>query len=466
MKKFPEDFIWGTATSSYQIEGAADIDGKGPSIWDSFCTIPGKIAQGETGNIACDHYHKFKEDIQLMKAIGVKAYRFSIAWARVMPSGKGEVNKKGIQFYSDLIDELLKAGIEPWVTLYHWDLPLALQLEEDGWLNKNLTNYFAEYANLCFDRFGDRVKNWITLNEPWVVAILGYGQGVFAPGRNSNSEPYLAAHHLIIAHAKAVAVYREKYAHQNGQIGISNNCDWREPLTNSKQDKQAAQRALEFFLAWFADPVYKGDYPDIMKEKLKERLPEFSESEKKIIKGSSDFFGLNHYTTMYAAHSDGQQEEISVHGNGGISEDQDVSLSLDKNWDVTLMDWAVVPWGCKKLLKWIDERYDQPNIYITENGCSYPDKLVDGKVDDQKRVDFYQGYLKACQEAINEGVKLKGYFAWSFMDNFEWASGYEKRFGLHYVDFETLERTPKKSALWFKEAIKNNSVENLKKEYK
>jgi beta-glucosidase len=460
MKKFPEDFIWGTATSSYQIEGASDLDGKGPSIWDSFCTIPGRIAEGETGNIACDHYHKFKEDIQLMKEMGVKAYRFSIAWARVMPTGKGDVNEKGIEFYSELIDELLKADIEPWVTLYHWDLPLALQLEEDGWLNKNITNHFSEYANLCFDRFGDRVKNWITLNEPWVVSILGYGQGAFAPGRSSNAEPYLAAHHLILAHAKAVAVYRENYGHQEGQIGISNNCDWREPLTNKEEDKQAAQRALEFFLAWFADPVYKGEYPDVMKEKLKDRLPKFSESEKKMIKGSSDFFGLNHYTTMYAAHSDGEQEEISVHGNGGISEDQDVSLSLDKNWDVTLMDWAVVPWGCKKLLKWIDNRYDQPNIYITENGCAYPDILVNGKVDDQKRIDFYQGYLKACKEAIEDGVKLKGYFAWSFMDNFEWASGYEKRFGLHYVDFKTLERIPKKSALWFKEAIENNSVES------
>ena len=459
MKTFPEDFIWGTATSSYQIEGAANADGKGPSIWDSFCTIPGKIAQAETGNIACDHYHKFKEDIQLMKEMGVKAYRFSIAWSRILPTGKGIVNEKGIAFYSNLIDELLKANIEPWVTLYHWDLPLALQMEEDGWLNKNIINHFSEYANLCFDRFGDRVKNWITLNEPWVVSILGYGQGMFAPGRTSNSEPYLAAHHLILAHAKAVALYRENYAHQNGQIGISNNCDWREPLTNSDEDKQAAQRALEFFLAWFADPVYKGDYPAVMKERLKERLPEFTSEEKKMIKGSSDFFGLNHYTTMYAANSNGEQQEISVNGNGGISEDQDVNLSLDKNWDVTLMDWAVVPWGCKKLLKWIDERYDQPNIYITENGCAYPDQLVDGKVNDQKRVDFYQGYLKACQEAIDDGVKLKGYFAWSFMDNFEWASGYEKRFGLHYVDFETLERTPKKSALWFKEAIEKNSTE-------
>ncbi|MFB9057837.1 GH1 family beta-glucosidase [Mariniflexile ostreae] len=458
MKKFPENFIWGTATSSYQIEGAADIDGKGPSIWDAFCSIPGKINQGDTGDVACNHYHKFKEDIQLMKDMGVKAYRFSIAWSRVMPTGKNTVNEKGVQFYSDLIDELLNAGIEPWVTLYHWDLPLALEMEEDGWLSENIAAYFTEYANVCFNRFGDRVKHWITLNEPWVVSILGYGQGVFAPGRVSNSEPYLAAHHLILAHAKTVQLYRAQYAHQKGQIGISNNCDWREPLTDSEEDKQAAERALEFFLAWFADPIYKGDYPEVMKERLGERLPVFTEAEKEIIKDSSDFFGLNHYTTMYASHANGIKEHVSVHGNGGISEDQDVNLSLDKDWDLTSMHWAVVPWGCKKLLKWIDKRYGNPNIYITENGCAYPDKLVNGKVDDQERLDFYKGYLTACQEAIDEGVNLKGYFAWSFMDNFEWAMGYDKRFGLHYVDFETLERVPKKSALWFKKSIAINSV--------
>ncbi len=459
MNKFPNDFLWGTATSSYQIEGAATTDGKGPSIWDSFSSIPGKTHKGETGTIACDHYHKFKEDIQLMKNMGVKAYRFSIAWARVMPTGKGTINKAGIKFYSDLIDELIKADIVPWITLYHWDLPLALQLEDDGWLGASISDHFAAYADLCFECFGDRVKNWITLNEPWVVAILGYGQGVFAPGRISTTEPYLAGHQLILAHAKAVHVYREKYGYQKGQIGITNNCDWREPLTNREQDKEAAERALQFFLAWFADPIYKGDYPELMKERLGDKLPKFSLEEQKMIKGTSDFFGLNHYTTMYAAHADGTIKEASVYGNGGISEDQDVDLSLDKDWKLTLMNWAVVPWGCKKMLEWIDERYDQPDIYITENGCAYPDELIDGKVDDQERLDFYKGYLQACQEAIEGGVKLKGYFAWSFMDNFEWASGYDKTFGLHYVDFETLKRTPKKSALWYREAIKNNSAD-------
>jgi len=459
MKSFPKDFVWGTATSSYQIEGAAALDGKGPSIWDAFASIPGKTHNGETGELACDHYHRYKEDIQLMKSMGVKAYRFSISWSRVLPLGKERVNEKGIQFYNDLIDELLLAGITPWITLYHWDLPLALQLEDDGWLGKSIVDHFEAYADLCFERFGDRVKHWITLNEPWVVAILGYGQGVFAPGRISNSEPYLAAHHLILAHARAVQLFRNKYGHQNGQIGITNNCDWREPLTQSQKDKEASERALLFFLGWFADPIYKGDYPSVMKERLGERLPNFSSEEKAMIKGSSDFFGLNHYTTMYAAHDDGSQKERSVYGNGGISEDQDVDLSLDPTWKLTLMNWAVVPWGCKKLLEWIAERYGNPEIYITENGCAYDDKIVDGKVDDQQRLEFYQGYLQACNEAISAGVNLQGYFAWSFMDNFEWASGYDKRFGLHYVDFATLERTPKKSALWLTEAIKENSAD-------
>lgn len=459
--RFPKGFLWGTATSSYQIEGAATEDGKGPSIWDAFSSIPGKIHNNETGNIACDHYHKFKEDIQLMKEMGVKAYRFSIAWARILPTGKDKVNEEGIKFYSDLIDELINADIIPWVTLYHWDLPLAIQLEDDGWLGESISDYFVAYADLCFERFGDRVKNWITLNEPWVVAILGYGQGVFAPGRVSNDEPYLAAHQLILAHGKAVNVYRNKYRYQKGQIGITNNCDWREPKSNSELDAQAAERALEFFLAWFADPIYKGDYPAIMKEKLGARLPTFSTEEKAILKGSSDFFGLNHYTTMYAAHNEGPLKKQSVYGNGGISEDQDVELSVDENWELTLMKWPVVPWGCKKLLTWIHERYDEPIIYITENGCAYADEVKDGKVNDQRRIDYYHSYLEACSKAIDEGVNLKGYFAWSFMDNFEWASGYDKRFGLHYVDFETLERIPKESAKWFSKVIKNNGVEKL-----
>lgn len=458
MNTFPKDFIWGTATSAYQIEGASNSAGKGPSIWDVFVEIPGKTKNQETGKVACDHYHRFKEDIRLMKEMGVNAYRFSISWSRIMPTGKDTVNEAGIQFYSELIDAILEAGITPWVTLYHWDLPLALQLEEDGWLGKKITDRFAAYADLCFERFGDRVKNWITINEPWVVAMLGHGQGVFAPGRVSHIEPYQAGHQLILAHAKTVQLFRTKYAHQKGQIGMSNNCDWREPLTNDPKDVLAAERALEFFLAWFADPIYKGDYPKVMKERLGKRLPEFTEGEKGIVKGSSDFFGLNHYTTMYAAHDDNGTKQGTVYGNGGISEDQDVSLSIDPGWEVTSMHWAVVPWGCQKLLEWISHRYGHPEIYITENGCSYEDVLEGNEINDHKRVEFYRTYLEACHQAIQNGVKLKGYFAWSLMDNFEWALGYKERFGLHYVDFKTLERIPKSSAKWYMSTIANNGV--------
>ena len=458
MKEFPKEFIWGASTSSYQIEGAYNIDGKGPSIWDAFSAIPGKTNNGETGQISIDHYHRFKEDVQLMKEMGIKAYRFSISWPRILPNGKGKVNQKGIKFYSDLIDELLIAGITPWVTLYHWDLPLALQFENDGWLNYRITDYFAEYAKICFEHFGDRVKNWITINEAWVTAILAHGHGVFAPGRVSNSEPYLVGHHQIIAHAKAVKIYRDNYGHQNGQIGMSNNCDWREPLTGSENDKKAAQRALEFFLGWFADPLYKGDYPDAMKERLGERLPKFSTLEKELIKGSNDFFGLNHYTTMFATDAKNGNEKASVFGNGGLSEDQDVKLSIDKNWKLTTMNWAVVPWGCQKMLEWIDERYDHPDIYITENGCSWDDQIIDGKVDDPDRIAFYNEYLKACHQSIENGVQLKGYFAWSLMDNFEWALGYDKRFGMIHVDYQTLKRTPKSSAYWYSKVISENKI--------
>ena len=458
MKKFPPDFVWGTATSSYQIEGAHDKDGKGPSIWDAFTTIPGKIRNGDNGNISIDHYHKIKEDVALIKSLGFTAYRFSISWPRIMPQGRGNVNKAGIDFYNHLIDELIAHDITPWITLYHWDLPLALQLELDGWLNKEIVTCFADYTRVCFEHFGDRVQNWITLNESWVVAILGHGQGVFAPGRVSNIEPYQVAHNLILSHAAAVEIYRNEFAHQGGIIGITNNCDWREPFTSSQDDKDAAERALLFFVGWFADPIYLGDYPQVMKDRLGERLPEFTPEEKFLIKGSSDFFGLNHYTTMYAAENYGIITEGSVYGNGGISEDQDVDLSVDKSWDLTEMNWAVVPWGCRKLLEWISQRYDNPPIYITENGCAYDDQVTNGRVKDDKRVSFYEGYLNACHEAIQNGVNLKGFFAWSLFDNFEWASGYSLRFGINYIDYNTLERIPKDSAYWWKEVVAANGL--------
>jgi len=457
MKRFPKDFTWGTATASYQIEGGWLEGGKGLSIWDAFAHTPGKIVHGDTGDVTCHHFHRTKEDVALMAKMGLKAYRFSIAWSRILPAGRGKPNPEGIRFYSDLIDELLAHEIVPWVTLYHWDLPLALQLELDGWLNPAMPEIFRDYAAICFENFGDRVKHWITFNEPWVVAILGYGQGIFAPGRVSKSEPYQVAHQILRAHGQAVDVYRRQFqTKQNGTIGITNNCDWREPLAHSEKDRQAAQRALEFFLGWFADPIYRGDYPAVMRERVVDRLPKFSDRDKALILGSCDFFGLNHYTTMYAAHSEGNDTDVNPYGNGGISEDQDVHLSTDRSWEKTQMGWSIVPWGCRKLLHWIDERYDHPDIVITENGLAWDDKVEQGKVRDQKRINFLSAYLNECHQAIEEGISLKGYFLWSLMDNFEWALGFSRRFGICYVDFETGKRIPKESAQWYSNLIKNN----------
>ncbi len=460
MLVFPEKFVWGTATASYQIEGGVREGGRAPSIWDAVCYTPGRVLNGDTGEIACDHYHRFKDDVALMKSLGLKAYRFSLAWPRIIPAGVGEVNERGVAFYSQLIDTLLDAGITPWVTLYHWDLPLSLQTERDGLINPEFPDWFAAYVDVCFDRFGDRVKSWITLNEPLCSSVLGYGIGMHAPCRKRDTtEAYMAAHQLIRAHGRAVDVYRSRYqAKQSGVIGITNNCDWREPLTDSDKDKAAAQRSLEFFLAWFADPVYRGDYPEVMKTMVGDRLPKFTAEDKAIIKGSSDFFGLNHYTTMLASEPTGEVGERNIVGNGGISEDQNVSLSEDPGWKKTDMNWNVVPWGSARLLKWIDQRYDHPVIYVTENGCAYDVPVVDGVCDDQQRLEFLKGYLTAMHGAIADGVDLRGYFAWSFMDNFEWSFGYSKRFGLVHTNYETQERTVKNSMKWYSQVTASNGI--------
>ena len=287
-----------------------------------------------------------------------------------MPAGRGALNEEGIAFYSPLIDCLLENGIEPWVTLYHWDLPLALHKEADGLLNPDFPTFFGDYADVCFGRFGDRVKHWITFNEPWCSSVLGYGRGEMAPGRISADEPYLVGHNLLRAHGETVDRYRCKFQdRQKGIIGISNNCDWREPLSNSSEDVEAAQRSLEYFLGWFADPIYFGDYPESMRAGLGERLPRFSDRDRELLIGSTDFFGLNHYTTMLAA-ADGSLNGSSPQGNGGIFEDQKVFLTDDPRWEKTHMGWSIVPWGYRKLLNWISDRYDRPPIYITENGCA------------------------------------------------------------------------------------------------
>jgi beta-glucosidase len=457
MRKFPTDFVWGASTASYQIEGAWLEGGKGLSIWDAFCHLPGKTRNGDTGDVACDHYHRFEDDVKLMAEMGLKAYRLSISWTRIQPTGRGEPNPAGLRFYSSLINTLLDHNITPWVTIYHWDLPLALQLEHDGWLNPQMAEFFADYAAICFKAFGDRVKHWLTLNEPWCSALLGHGIGMHAPGRVSRDEPYIAGHNLLRAHALAVEKYRTEFQPaQKGFISLTNNCDWREPLTDSSADREAAQRAVEFFLGWFADPVYKGDYPAVMRQRLGDRLPHFTDEERALLKGSADFFGLNHYSTMYAANAAAPEMLNTV--VGGLEDDQGVVLSDNPGWEKTGMQWNVVPWGFRKLLQWIDARYGSPDVYVTENGCALSDVVENGQVNDGKRIAYLDAYLKAAHEALSSKVNLKGYFVWSFLDNLEWAEGFSKRFGLHYVDYATQRRIPKASAKWYAEVIKQNGL--------
>lgn len=462
--KFPESFVFGVATSAYQVEGAAKEGGRGPSIWDTFSYTPGKILDGRNGDVAVDQYHRYKEDVDLIAKMGFNVYRFSISWSRIFPDGFGaEVNKEGIAYYNNLIDTLLQKGVRPSVTLYHWDLPQKLHESMGGWLNREIVNYFAQYAETCFSAFGDRVKQWITFNEPLQTAVNGYATGIFAPGRcsdrsqsplgDSSTEPYLVAHNQLLAHAAAVDIYRKKFQDkQGGVIGITVDGEWAEPFTDAEGDKAAAQRRREFQFGWFLDPIYFGDYPAIMRKKLGDRLPQFSPDEVAVLRGSLDFLGLNHYTTRYVKPSFRDSKENEYYA------DQDIHSIAE--WEGNTIgeraasEWLyIVPWGFRKVLKWLTERYNRPPIYVTENGMDDEDSeitLLDQALNDTKRVNYFKGYLKALAEAIREGADVRGYFAWSLVDNFEWCQGYTKRFGLVFVDYkDDLKRYPKSSAHWF-----------------
>lgn len=460
MYKFPDDFRWGVSTAAYQIEGGWLEGGKGLSIWDVFTHTPGKILNGDKGDVACDSFHRYEEDVKILKELGVKAYRLSLAWPRIIPDGNGEINQEGIEYYSELFNLLLENDIEPWVTLYHWDLPASLQMEYGGWLNSKITDDFENYARVCFENFGDKVKNWITLNEPWVTSLMGFMNGEFAPGSISNSEPYIVGHHQLIAHAKTAKLYHKEFKpSQNGQIGLAVNCSWFEPKTDSPKDMEASERALEFSMSWFTDPIYKGDYPEVMKQLVGDRLPEFTVEEKELLKGSSDFFGLNHYQTYFVEEYDANKDATDPNVGLPLNKDENVLLSEDPNWEKTFMGWSIIPWGMKKLVQWIDKRYDSPPIVITENGAAFEqDKINVGKVADPYRVDFLKAYIGELTKAMESGVKINGYFVWSLMDNFEWAYGFSKRFGLYFVDFETLDRIPKDSAKWYRSFIERNEI--------
>ncbi|KAL6338495.1 hypothetical protein AAG906_020592 [Vitis piasezkii] len=470
-RDFPPDFLFGVATSAYQVEGASKEGNRGASIWDAFSHTQGKICDGSNGDVAVDQYHRYLEDVDIISKLGFGAYRFSISWSRIFPDGLGtKVNDEGIAYYNNLINALLDKGIEPYVTLYHWDLPLYLHESMGGWLNEQIVKYFAIYAETCFASFGDRVKNWITLNEPLQTAVNGYGVGIFAPGRqeHSSTEPYLVAHHQLLAHAAAVSIYRNKYKDkQGGQIGLVVDCEWAEAFSDKIEDKVAAARRLDFQLGWFLDPIYFGDYPEVMHEKLGDRLPKFSEEQIALLTNSVDFVGLNHYTSRFIAHNESSVEHDFY---------KDQKLERIAEWDggevigeKAASPWLyVVPWGIRKVLNYIAQRYNSPPIYVTENGMDDEDNdtsPLHEMLDDKLRVFYFKGYLASVAQAIKDGVDVRGYFAWSLLDNFEWSQGYTKRFGLVYVDYRNdLSRHPKSSALWFLRFLRGDPVKNGKEE--
>lgn len=469
---FPPDFIWGTATSSYQVEGGVNEGHRGLSIWDTFCNNDHDnqhIVDGSNGDVTCDHYHRFRDDVLLLKRLNIKAYRFSIAWTRIYPNGRpvaendgdGGPNPDGISFYNELIDELLLHGIEPWVTLYHWDLPQELQDEYGGWLDPRIVDDFGRYAAACFNAFGDRVKYWITLNESWTVAVQAYEDGTKAPGMTDNPpvNVYRAGHHLLLAHARAVSIYRSRMIpdhKSNGQIGIANCGDFRYPKNSqSLQDQDAAERAMVFQFGWLTDPLVFGDYPQEMKDRVGDRLPTFTTEQQNELIGSLDFVGLNHYSSLYAAAKQPFRTNQPLE-YGGYWNDMSVDFSTDPSWRKNYMGWSTNADGCRELLIWISKRYPGLQIAMTENGTSENEPSLDTAIHDEGRRQYFESYLRACGEAIGLGTPLIAYFAWSLMDNFEWEYGYTRRFGICYVDFETLERTPKSSALWYRDTIRLN----------
>ncbi|XP_070577056.1 lactase/phlorizin hydrolase-like [Ptychodera flava] len=469
LKSFPKDFIWGSATSAYQIEGGWDADGKGPSIWDTFTH---NYMGDSTGDVACDSYNKYQDDVDILKALGVSHYRFSVSWPRILPDGTiGNINQPGIDYYNKLLDSLIEANIEPMITLYHWDLPQALQ-DIGGWENDDLADIFKDYADLCFKEFGPRVKYWVTFNEPYVVTWLGYGIGVFAPGiYDPGYAPYRAAHTIIKAHAKAYNVYQEKYKSQGGLISIVLSTDWGEPENpDDPEDVAAADTYIQFTAGWYAHPIFiNGDYPDVMKWQVgnkslaqnltQSRLPEFTEEEKNYIKGTADYFGLNQYTTSICTH------HVNEGSDPNYEADQDVVRYQKDWWPTSGSSWLrPVPWGLRRLLNWLKDEYNNPIIMVTENGVSTQDI---SELNDTSRITFYEAYLSETLKAIQlDGVNVQGYFAWSLMDNFEWTSAYSQRFGLHYVDFDDDDRprTPKESTKFYSDMIRNNgfplAVEN------
>ena len=447
---FPEGFLWGAATSAYQIEGSPLADGAGPSIWHAFAHTPGRIADGETGDIACNHYHRYRDDVALMAELGLTAYRFSINWGRVFPDGIGRANPRGLDFYRRLVHALHAKGITPMATLYHWDLPLALQTR-GGWVHRDSAAWFGDYAQAIFRTLADGVHLWVTLNEPWVVAVGGHLNGDLAPGHRSPAEAALVGHNLLRAHGTAVQAYRAEVrppgeAGTPHGIGLVVNLEPQHPATDTERDQAAAARRDAFINRWFLDAALLGRYPDALIEGFGPAWPEFPGEDLRLIREPLDFIGVNYYSRGVVRHA----EADVLAGAERVRQD---------GRPHTAMDWEVYPQGLTETLVRIKEDYGNPQVYVTENGAAFPDSSPrGGMVSDPDRVAYLRAHLRAARQAIAQGVDLRGYFAWSLLDNFEWAYGYTKRFGLVHVDYVTQTRTPKASARLYGEIIRSRGA--------
>jgi beta-glucosidase len=439
---FPPDFVWGASTSSYQIEGAVNEDGRGKSIWDVFSHTPGRVKNGNTGDIACDHYHRWRDDIDLLSGGNFSAYRFSTAWPRILPSGSGAVEQRGLDFYERLVDELLAKGVAPWLCLYHWDLPQALQ-EKGGWLNRDTSAKFADYARVVAQRLGDRVRHWVILNEPNVHALFGYGIGDHAPGLKGFPNMLAAIHHLNLAQGRAIQALRTERA--DLRLGTVISLQPVRPSTDNPQNRRAAERFDAIWNGACLDPLMRGRYPALV-------APEFAplvlDGDFSTMQQPTDYLGVNYYSPMYVMPAPG-----SLFG-AWFGE-------APPGTRFTAMGWPIDASGLTEELIRLRDQYGNPNLYVTENGACYDDlRVADGAVHDDDRIAYLRDHLSAARRAVAAGVKLRGYFVWSLLDNFEWAEGYSRRFGVVYVDFNTLKRTPKASYHWLSEFIRNQKRRN------
>jgi beta-glucosidase len=430
----PADFLWGAATAAYQIEGAAREDGRGESVWDRFSATPGKVRGGDTGEIACDFYHRYREDVRLMRELGLDAFRFSVAWPRIFPEGRGKLNTAGLDFYDRLVDTLLENEIEPFATLFHWDTPQALE-DAGGWPVRATAEAFVDYAEAVVGRLGDRVRFWITHNEPWVVAWIGHAWGEHAPGRTSEADAVATAHHLLLSHGWAVEAIRR--AAPGVQVGITLNLQGAYPHSDSPEDEAAAWQVDGEGNRWFLDPIFRGVYPADLLERNELVAPHVRDGDLEAIAAPIDFLGVNNYFRfVVGAGADGPR------------------LVPNPEAQHTEMGWEVYPDGLHRLLVRVGEDYAPPAMYVTENGAAFGDVRVhDGQVHDPERTSYLETYIDAMARAVADGAPVKGYFVWSFLDNFEWGHGYSKRFGLVYVDYPTLERVPKDSFHWYRGLI-------------